>query len=103
VGAAPPPLRAEALLFSMLRQESSMALFESAAAAAGLAPQDVTSEVLGPDCGAGSSEEGAVGGNDDDAAALLPFGAVRLCHLPAGALPRSRVRAHRLYAPKLPP
>jgi hypothetical protein len=99
------PARPQALLFSMLRQESSLALFVDSATAAGLAPRDVTAEVLGPDCGAGSGGEG--GSEEGDAAAPppppLPFGAVRLCHLPAGALPRRRVRAHRLHAPTLLP
>lgn len=76
-----------ALLLSLLRHEDSMARFEREAAAAGLAPRDVSAELLG--------------GNDADDVAGLPIGAVRLCHLPRGALPRARLRAHRLTAPLL--
>jgi hypothetical protein len=73
-----------ALLVSLMRSPESYAYFETTCAAMGLRPEDVTDEVLGPP--------------DGDETRLVP-GAVRFCHLPRGALPRERVRAHRLHPP----
>ena len=97
-GAAPTglPFAAEtggdaphALLVSLLRSPESYAYFEATCAAMGLQPEDVTAEVLGPPAaGDGAAET-----------KLLP-GTVRICHLPRAALPRERVRAHRLHPPR---
>ena len=84
-----------ALLVSLLRSPESYAYFEATCAAMGLQPEDVTAEVLGPpDAG----EAGAAA--SDDELPLPPPGMVRFCHLPRAALPRERVRAHRLHPPR---
>ena len=81
-----------ALLVSLLRSPESYAYFEATCAAMGLQPEDVTAEVLGPpdagEAGAAASET------------MMPPGCVRFCHLPRAALPRERVRAHRLHPPR---
>ena len=77
-----------ALLISLVRAPESYAYFEDTCAAMGLRPEDVTDEVLGPPT------------DDFDSGAAFPPGAVRFCHLPRGALPRDRLRAHRLHPPR---
>jgi hypothetical protein len=78
-----------ALLVSLLRSPESYAYFEAKCAAMGLQPEDVTAQVLGPpEAGDGAAEF------------QLPPGAVRFCHLPRAALPRERVRVHRLHPPR---
>ena len=83
-----------ALLVSLLRAPESYAFFEATCAAMGLRPEDVTDEVLGPP---GAGEGGA---DEATARPIMPPGAVRFCHLPRAALPRERVRAHRLHPPR---
>ena len=109
--AAPAPASAfapprEAILISVLRQEDSMARFWDAVTAAGLAPQDVTAELLGRTPAATDSEALAADSEDDEAAAagraarLLP-GAVRWLHLPRGCMQRRWLRAVRLRPPQM--